>query len=130
MSLAVNAIEVSSARAATCSVSEAGKAHLNTSITSGAAITVATNNVVIDCNDFRIGGRQVISQHFQGRIDEVRAYNRVITASEITEIMGGGSMVKSRRVFTREFKLALFTDPGWTVGVFAKGEKPQLQILP
>jgi len=32
------------------------KAHLNTSITSGAAITVATNNVVIDCNDFRIGG--------------------------------------------------------------------------
>ena len=30
--------------------------HLSTAITTGAAITIATNNVVLDCNDFRIGG--------------------------------------------------------------------------
>jgi len=29
---------------------------LSTALTSGAAITVATNNVTIDCNDFKIGG--------------------------------------------------------------------------
>jgi hypothetical protein len=29
---------------------------LSTSMTSGAAITVATNNVTIDCNDFKLGG--------------------------------------------------------------------------
>jgi hypothetical protein len=32
------------------------KGNLSTSITSGAAITIATNNVTIDCNDFKIGG--------------------------------------------------------------------------
>ncbi len=30
--------------------------NVSTSITSGAAITIATNNVTIDCNDFKIGG--------------------------------------------------------------------------
>lgn len=29
---------------------------LSTAITSGAAITVATNNVTLDCNDFKVGG--------------------------------------------------------------------------
>src|SRR5690349_10351056 len=28
----------------------------NTAITSGTAITIATNNVTIDCNDFKLGG--------------------------------------------------------------------------
>jgi len=58
-------------------------------------------------HDFRIGGRQLTSHHFQGRIDEVRAYNRAVTASEINELMGGGSMVKSRPVFIREFRPAM-----------------------
>jgi len=39
-------------------------------------------------NDFRIGGRQVTSHHFQGRIDEVQVYNQALTASEITQLMG------------------------------------------
>src|SRR5690606_3370431 len=30
--------------------------NLATNITSGAAIAIATNNVTIDCNDFKIGG--------------------------------------------------------------------------
>ena len=29
---------------------------LSTAITSGGAITIATNNVTIDCNDFKLGG--------------------------------------------------------------------------
>ena len=32
------------------------KANLSTAINTGAAITINTNNVTIDCNDFRIGG--------------------------------------------------------------------------
>jgi hypothetical protein len=36
-------------------------------------------------NDFRIGGRQLASyQNFQGRIDDVRVYNRALTASEVS----------------------------------------------
>jgi hypothetical protein len=38
-------------------------------------------------NDFRIGGRQLNPQQFQGRIDEVRVYNRALTANEITTLM-------------------------------------------
>ena len=40
-------------------------------------------------NDFRIGGRQVLSQHFKGRIDEVRVYNRALSSAEVTELLGG-----------------------------------------
>ncbi len=29
---------------------------LSTAVTSGAAITIATNNVILDCNDFKLGG--------------------------------------------------------------------------
>jgi hypothetical protein len=32
--------------------------HLETAITSGSAITINTNNVTIDCNDFKLGGLQ------------------------------------------------------------------------
>lgn len=34
-------------------------------------------------NDFRVGGRQCCSQFFQGRIDEVKVYNRVLAPSEV-----------------------------------------------
>jgi RHS repeat-associated protein len=34
-------------------------------------------------NDFRIGGRQCCPQFFQGRLDEVRVYNRALSATEI-----------------------------------------------
>jgi hypothetical protein len=39
-------------------------------------------------NDFRIGERQLNPQLFQGRIDEVRVYNRALSAGEITALMG------------------------------------------
>ncbi len=42
-------------------------------------------------NDFRVGGRQAASQNFQGRIDEVRVYNRALSASEVTTLPSGSS---------------------------------------
>ena len=41
-------------------------------------------------NDFRIGGRQASAQYFQGRIDEVRIYNRALTGSEVSSLLSGG----------------------------------------
>ena len=49
----------------------------------------AIGDAITGQNDFRIGGRQVISQHFQGRIDEVRVYNRALTATEIGGLASG-----------------------------------------
>lgn len=42
-------------------------------------------------NDFRVGGRQVTSHNFRGRIDEVRVYNRALSASEVTTLPSGAS---------------------------------------
>ncbi|MEN3326473.1 MAG: hypothetical protein V7638_1280, partial [Acidobacteriota bacterium] len=42
-------------------------------------------------NDFRIGGRQSTSHNFQGRIDEVRVYNRALSATEVTTLPSGSS---------------------------------------
>ncbi|HEX7771533.1 MAG TPA: RHS repeat-associated core domain-containing protein [Pyrinomonadaceae bacterium] len=44
-------------------------------------------------NDFRIGGRQLVSQNLQGRIDDVRVYNRVLTAGEASSIVTAGAPV-------------------------------------
>jgi len=45
-------------------------------------------------NDFRIGGRQVISQHFQGRIDEVRVYNRAVSGDEVAVLQNLAANIK------------------------------------
>jgi RHS repeat-associated protein len=51
----------------------------------------AIGDAITGQNDFRIGGRQAISQHFQGRIDDVRVYNRALTASEVNLALNGAS---------------------------------------
>jgi YD repeat-containing protein len=38
-------------------------------------------------NDFRVGGRQLMSQHFQGRLDDVRVYNRALSAAEVESLV-------------------------------------------
>ena len=48
-------------------------ADLATAITSGTAITVATNNVTIDCNDFRLGG---LAAGLGTQANGIRANNR------------------------------------------------------
>ncbi|HEY9405476.1 MAG TPA: RHS repeat-associated core domain-containing protein [Pyrinomonadaceae bacterium] len=37
-------------------------------------------------NEFRVGGRQAVGQHFQGRIDEVRVYRSALAASDVAEL--------------------------------------------
>ena len=37
-------------------------------------------------NNFRVGGRQIASQLFQGRIDEVRVYNRGLSAADVENL--------------------------------------------
>ena len=45
-------------------------------------------------NDFRIGGRQGVAQLFQGSIDEVGVYSRVLTSNEIAGLYTLGSAGK------------------------------------
>lgn len=46
-----------------------------------------TGPVQVSTNSLRIGGNRVWREYFQGRIDEVRIYNRALTASEIRRDM-------------------------------------------
>ncbi|HEX7958118.1 MAG TPA: LamG-like jellyroll fold domain-containing protein, partial [Pyrinomonadaceae bacterium] len=50
----------------------------------------AIGDVDASLNDFRVGGRQAISQNFAGRLDEVRVYNRALSASEVGAAAGAG----------------------------------------
>jgi PKD repeat protein len=42
-----------------------------------------TGNMMVSSGPLRIGGTEIWSEFFQGRIDEVRVYNRALSASEI-----------------------------------------------
>lgn len=64
------------------------KTYINGTITHSYSGSGAIGDVDNSLNDFRIGGRQVTSHHFQGRIDEVRVYNRALSASEVTAMPG------------------------------------------
>ena len=52
-----------------------------------AATQAVTGTIVLSNNAFRIGGDAPFGEFFQGRIDEVRVYNRALTAGEITSDM-------------------------------------------
>jgi len=45
-------------------------------------------------NDFRIGGRQAISEYFQGQIDEASVYNRALSGAEVALIYNAGGAGK------------------------------------
>ena len=47
---------------------------------------IAVGDNYTSMNDFRIGGRQVASQIFQGKIDEVRVYNFALGANEVAAL--------------------------------------------
>jgi RHS repeat-associated protein len=66
------------------------KTYANGSLTHTHSGTGAIGDANTSWNDFRIGGRQAGSQHFQGRIDEVRVYNRALSASEVTTLSVAG----------------------------------------
>jgi hypothetical protein len=46
-----------------------------------------TGSIAVSTNPLQIGGDTLYGQHFQGRIDEVRIYNRALTATEIQSDM-------------------------------------------
>jgi len=48
-------------------------------------------NVNAGTNDFRIGGRQIGSQYFQGFIDEVSIYNTALSSNQIAAIYSAGT---------------------------------------
>ena len=54
----------------------------------------AIGDAITGQNDFRIGGRQAASQHFQGRIDEVRVYNRALSAGEVSVLQTVAANIK------------------------------------
>jgi hypothetical protein len=47
------------------------------------ATRVASGTILTSANPLRIGGSSALGRWFRGRIDEVRVYNRALTASEI-----------------------------------------------
>jgi len=67
------------------------KTYINGALFHTYAGTGAIGDVDNSQNDFRVGGRQAASHNFRGRIDEVRVYNRALSASEVTTLPGGSS---------------------------------------
>jgi len=67
------------------------KTYINGALTHTYSGSGAIGDVDNSQNDFRIGGRQSTSHNFQGRIDEVRVYNRALSASEITTLPSGSN---------------------------------------
>jgi hypothetical protein len=72
---------------------------LTTAVTAGAAITIATNNVTVDCNDFKVGGlaagpsTQVTVRHCS-----LRGFYRGIYLTGSTLDNTGGHLVENNRL--------------------------------
>ena len=64
------------------------KTYANGQLVHTAARTGGFGDAEAGMNDFRIGGRQLGSQNFQGRLDEVRVYNRALSAAEVSTLVG------------------------------------------
>ncbi len=67
------------------------KTYINGTLTHTYSGSGAIGDVDGSQNDFRVGGRQVTSHNFQGRIDEVRVYNRALSAAEVTTLPSSSS---------------------------------------
>jgi hypothetical protein len=46
-----------------------------------------SGSLTVSTGAIRIGGNQVFGEYFQGRIDDLRIYNRALSAAEITTDM-------------------------------------------
>ena len=93
------------------------RADLSTSMASGAAITIATNNVTIDCNDFKLGGlaagdaTQAIGISAQSRFNATVRHCNVRGFHYGTLLTGAGHAVLDSRF-----------DNSTYVGVFIAGD--------
>src|SRR5678815_376732 len=59
------------------------KTYINGTLVHTYAGSGVIGDVYTSMNDFRIGGRQVTSQVFHGKIDEVRVYNFALKGNEV-----------------------------------------------
>ena len=80
---------------------------LSTAMSSGAAITIAANNVTIDCNGFKVGGlaggdastaRGVLAANRQNAAVRNCALRGFHTGVEFTGDAGGGHLVEANRI--------------------------------
>lgn len=75
---------------------------LSTALSSGAAITVATNNVIIDCNDFKLGGLQAGPGTAASGIVAINRLNVTVRHCNVRgfyyglDLFGGGGHVVER----------------------------------
>jgi hypothetical protein len=67
------------------------KTYINGTLTHTYSGSGSIGDTLTSQNDFRVGGRQATSQNFQGRIDEVRVYNRALSATEVATLPSGSS---------------------------------------
>ena len=76
---------------------------LGTAVTSGAAIAIATNNVTIDCNDFKLGGLAAGAGTLAYGIRAANRYNTTVRNCNIRgfffglQFWGGGHTVEDNR---------------------------------
>jgi len=121
------------------------KQDLNTAITSGVAIDITTNNVVIDCNDYKLGGlaagagTSTIGIHADSRLNitvrhcNVRGFWMGVFLKASSGV-GGGHVVEDNRFDHNTYVAAkvegdgstirrnLVTDTGGTTGVSKTAE--------
>ena len=78
---------------------------VSTAISSGTAISIATNNVTIDCNDFKIGGLQAGAGSFARGIGAINRLNSTVRNCTVRGFYygidleaGGGHLVEDNRI--------------------------------
>ena len=78
---------------------------LTTAITSGNAITVGTNNVTLDCNDFKVGGLQAGTSSQATGIGSISSLNATVRHCNIRGFYygihlsgGGGHLIEDNRL--------------------------------
>ena len=95
---------------------------LATAITSGAAITIATNNVTIDCNDFKLGGlaagdaTEAVGIEADNRINATVRHCNVRGFMYGTQLTGSGHAVVDSRFDSNTYS-----------GIMASGDGLQIQ---
>lgn len=77
----------------------------------------ATGNLVSTNNALRIGGNAVWGEYFQGRIDEVRVYNRALSAAEI--LSDRDAPVNNLPVDSQPPSVTVTPPPGTVSGTFS-----------
>lgn len=80
------------------------KQDVSTAITSGVAITIATNNVILDCNDFKVGGLAAGASTTTTGIQALSRVNAIVRNCSVRgfqigiQLVGDGHLIEDNRV--------------------------------